>query len=92
VRTIVVLAVALGIFRLDLSHANAGGAAAVLAPMTCTLDGVRASLIDGRGVAEVAPDLLALAATGPVLVPAGLAAFRWAERRAKRLGLLKRSG
>jgi hypothetical protein len=29
---------------------------------------------------------------GIVLVPFGLAVFAWAERRAKHLGLLKRSG
>jgi ABC-2 type transport system permease protein len=61
-------------------------------PMTYTLDGIRASLIDGRGLGAVAPDLLVLLAMGVVLVPLGLLAFAWAERRAKRLGLLKRSG
>jgi ABC-2 type transport system permease protein len=61
-------------------------------PMTYTLDAIRATLIDGRGVAAIAPDLLALALMGVVLLPAGLLAFGLAERRAKRLGLLKRSG
>jgi hypothetical protein len=29
---------------------------------------------------------------GAVLIPVGFAVFGWAERRAKKLGLLKRSG
>jgi ABC-2 type transport system permease protein len=61
-------------------------------PLTYTLDGIRATLIGGRDAAGVAPDLWALAAMGVLLVPLGLLAFGWAERRAKRLGLLKRSG
>ena len=61
-------------------------------PLTYTLDGMRAGLIHGRALAEVASDLLTLLLMGLVLVPLGLAAFGWAERRAKRLGLLKRSG
>src|SRR5215471_10369800 len=61
-------------------------------PLTYTLDGMRAALIGGRGLAAVAPDLLPLLVMGLLLLPAGLAAFGWAERRAKRLGLLKRSG
>jgi ABC-2 type transport system permease protein len=61
-------------------------------PMTYTLDGIRATLIDGRGLGAVAPDLAALVAMGAVLLPLGLLVFGWAERRAKRLGLLKRSG
>jgi ABC-2 type transport system permease protein len=61
-------------------------------PLTYTLDGIRATLLGGRSVAAVAPDLAALTAMGVFLVPAGLVAFGWAERRAKRLGLLKRSG
>ena len=67
-------------------------AVARVSPMTYTLDAIRATLIDGRGVQAVAPDLLALVAMGVVLLPLGLLAFGWAERRAKRLGLLKRSG
>jgi len=63
-----------------------------VSPLTYTLDGIRASLIQGRGLASIAGDLVALAVMGAALVPLGLAAFAWAERRAKRLGLLKRSG
>jgi ABC-2 type transport system permease protein len=61
-------------------------------PMTYTLDGIRAALIEGRGLGAVASDLVALVVMGVVLVPLGLTLFGWAERRAKRLGLLKRSG
>lgn len=61
-------------------------------PLTYTLDGVRAGLIGGRGLAEVASALAPLLLMGMVLIPLGLAVFGWAERRAKRLGLLKRSG
>ena len=67
-------------------------ALALVSPLTYTLDGIRGALIGGRGLASVATDLAALAAMGAVLIPLGLAAFAWAERRAKRLGLLKRSG
>jgi ABC-2 type transport system permease protein len=63
-----------------------------VSPLTYALDGVRATLLDGRGLAAVAGDLVAMAVLGVVLVPLGLAMFAWAERRAKRLGLLKRSG
>lgn len=61
-------------------------------PLTYTLDGIRATLLGGQGLAGVAFDLAVLAVMGAILVPLGLAAFGWAERRAKRLGLLKRSG
>ncbi len=61
-------------------------------PLTYTLDGIRAAVIGGRGVEDLAADLVPLALMGLALIPLGLAAFGWAERRAKRLGLLKRSG
>jgi len=38
------------------------------------------------------PTIGLLLLMGLILVPAGLAVFGWAERRAKHLGLLKRSG
>jgi ABC-2 type transport system permease protein len=61
-------------------------------PLTYTLDAMRASLIHGAGVGALAPDLAVLLGMGAVLLPMGLLAFAWAERRAKRLGLLKRNG
>jgi ABC-2 type transport system permease protein len=63
-----------------------------LSPLTYTLAAVRESLLAGRGLADEARVVVVLLLMGSVLVPAGLLAFAWAERRAKRLGLLKRSG
>ena len=63
-----------------------------ISPLTYALDGIRSSLIEGRGLAAQAPNLLVLTLMGAVLLPAGMLAFGWVERRAKRLGLLKRSG
>jgi ABC-2 type transport system permease protein len=65
---------------------------ALVSPLTYTLHGIRATLIGGSGLAGVAGDLAALAVMGVLLLPLGVAAFAWAERRAKRLGLLKRVG
>jgi ABC-2 type transport system permease protein len=63
-----------------------------VSPMTYMLDGMRESLLRGRRVTQLAPDLALMIGMGLLLVPAGLLVFGWAERRAKRLGLLKRSG
>jgi ABC-2 type transport system permease protein len=63
-----------------------------VSPLTYTLDGIRASLVGGVGLGQLLPDLLWLFSMGCVLLPASLAVFGWAERRAKRLGLLKRTG
>ena len=41
---------------------------------------------------QLVPELALMLGMGLLLVPAGLLIFGWAERRAKRLGLLKRSG
>jgi ABC-2 type transport system permease protein len=61
-------------------------------PLTYALDGMRRSLLDGAGAREELPTVGILLAMGAVLIPAGILVFSWAERRAKRLGLLKRSG
>jgi ABC-2 type transport system permease protein len=61
-------------------------------PLTYALAGMRHSLLDGASVADQLPTVAVLVAMGAVLVPVGIAVFSWAERRAKRLGLLKRSG
>ena len=63
-----------------------------VSPLTYTLDGIRQAVLQGRGPLELAPTLASLLAMGIVLIPAGLWCFSKAERRAKRLGLLKRSG
>jgi ABC-2 type transport system permease protein len=61
-------------------------------PMTYTLHGMRAALLDGAGLRELWRDLLPLALTAVVLVPLGLRVFAWAEAYCKRHGKLKRSG
>ena len=63
-----------------------------LSPLTYTLDGIRQAVLQGKGPLELAPVLATLLAMGVILIPAGLWCFNRAERRAKRLGLLKRSG
>jgi len=150
-RTAVILVVMMLAFRLDLSHADFGGALVVLtaatvpvmglgiltsilpllspekgeqmafavngilllvsgvyypvsvlpgwlqfigdaSPLTYTLSGIRAALLEHRSPGALLPTVGLLLAMGVVLVFAGFSAFSWAERRAKRLGLLKRSG
>lgn len=61
-------------------------------PLTYTLSGIRSALLDHAGIAGVAGTIGLLLAMGAVLIAAGLFAFARAEQRAKRLGLLKRSG
>jgi ABC-2 type transport system permease protein len=64
----------------------------VVSPLTYTLDGVRQALLHGLSFAQALPDIGILTVMGIVLVPASVWCFGRAERRAKRLGLLKRSG
>jgi ABC-2 type transport system permease protein len=66
--------------------------AGAASPLTYALAGMRRSLLEGAGVGEQLPTAAILLAMGAVLIPAGILVFAWAERRAKRLGLLKRSG
>src|SRR5437879_3896947 len=61
-------------------------------PATYLLRGIRAAMMDGRGVWHQAGDLLILGAFGCALVPVSLAAFAAAERWAKKTGRLKRQG
>jgi ABC-2 type transport system permease protein len=61
-------------------------------PLTYALAGMRRSLLEGAGVGDQLPTVGLLLAMGAALIPAGVIVFAWAERRAKRLGLLKRSG
>jgi ABC-2 type transport system permease protein len=67
-------------------------AAGVLSPLTYTLAGVRDALLRDQSLAGSLPTIGALLLMGVILVPASLWCFSLAERRAKRLGLLKRSG
>jgi ABC-2 type transport system permease protein len=66
--------------------------AGIISPLTYTLDGVRQALLQGRPMAQALPDVFILVILGVVLVPASVFCFARAEVRAKRLGLLKRSG
>ncbi len=63
-----------------------------LSPLTYTLSGIRDALLQGKHLWELLPTIGLLALMGAILVPAGLWVFTRAEARAKRLGLLKRSG
>ncbi|HEX9035473.1 MAG TPA: ABC transporter permease [Ktedonobacterales bacterium] len=67
-------------------------AVAVISPVTYMLDGLRASIQQGRGVTTMWGDIWPLALAGVVLVPLGLVIFEQAERYAKRTGALKRNG
>jgi ABC-2 type transport system permease protein len=67
-------------------------ALATISPATYALDGTRAAILDGAGIADLGGELLALVVIGAVAVPAGLALFGAGERYAKRHGKLKRSG
>ena len=64
----------------------------ILSPLTYTLNGVRESLLNGLSLAGALPDIGILLLMGVILVPASVWCFNRAEVRAKRLGLLKRSG
>ena len=66
--------------------------AGLLSPLTYALAGIRSSLLDASSLREQLPTIGILLAMGVVLIPASVACFSWAEKRAKRLGLLKRSG
>ena len=63
-----------------------------LSPLTYALEGMRRSLLDGAGVRELLPTMAVLVGMGGLLIPVSVLVFTWAENRAKRLGLLKRSG
>jgi ABC-2 type transport system permease protein len=66
--------------------------AGVVSPLTYTLAGVRDALLHGQRVGAALPTIGILLVMGMALIPASIWAFSLAEKRAKRLGLLKRSG
>jgi ABC-2 type transport system permease protein len=66
--------------------------AGAASPLTYALSGIRQSLLDGVGIREQLPTIGILLGMGVVLIPVSILVFAWAENRAKRLGLLKRSG
>ncbi|MEO8898378.1 MAG: ABC transporter permease [Candidatus Dormibacter sp.] len=61
-------------------------------PLTYTLEGTRDALINNSSVAATLPTVGVLLAMGALLVASGVVVFGAAEKRAKRLGLLKRNG
>src|SRR5947207_4463486 len=63
-----------------------------ISPATYILEGIRAALVDGKSLKDLAGTLLTLAAFGAVLVPGGIAVFAVGERWAKKTGRLKRQG
>ena len=67
-------------------------AIATVSPVTYALQGSRAALQEGAGVAELWGSIWPLLIMGVVFVPLGLYVFHLGERYAKRTGKLKRSG
>jgi ABC-2 type transport system permease protein len=67
-------------------------AIATVSPVTYALEGSRAALQDGAGIAELWESIRVLIVMGVVFVPLGLFVFHLGERYAKKTGKLKRSG
>jgi len=63
-----------------------------VSPATYVLEGMRATVLDGRSTAELGQYLLPMGVIGLLTIPLGLAIFTAVERYAKRTGRLKRSG
>lgn len=59
-----------------------------LLPITYALEGMRKALLQGAGLADLLPEILALSVFAVILVPGSLLAFRFAVRRAKTDGSL----
>jgi ABC-2 type transport system permease protein len=59
-----------------------------LNPVTYALDAMRAALLDGATVPQIAPKLFVLLVFGVVLLPASVLGFSWALRRTKITGTL----
>lgn len=66
--------------------------AGAASPLTYALSGIRRSLLDGARLTDQLPTIGILLGMGVVMIPLSILVFGWAENRAKRLGLLKRSG
>ena len=67
-------------------------AIAVFSPVTYALQGTRAALLEGAGIAALWEFVAPLIVMGFVFVPLGIFVFHLGERYAKRTGKLKRSG
>ena len=63
-----------------------------ISPLTYTLDAIRRALLENASFGAILPAIGLLVLMGAILISTGLVTFAWAERRAKRLGLLKRNG
>ena len=63
-----------------------------VSPATYVLEGMRASVLDGSGLAELWPFIWPLLIAGLIAIPVGLKIFGVGERYAKRTGKLKRNG
>lgn len=63
-----------------------------ISPATYTLSGMRKALLKNEGIYGLIPELAILFLMGVVAIPLGLLVFSWAEKRAKRAGMLSRSG
>ncbi|HEV2388549.1 MAG TPA: ABC transporter permease [Candidatus Acidoferrales bacterium] len=57
-------------------------------PLTYSLEGMRAALLDGASLARLGPQVAALAIFAAVLLPVSFAVFAWALRRTKVTGTL----
>src|SRR5258707_3760971 len=66
--------------------------AGAASPLTYALSCIRCSLLNGLGLRDQLPTICILLGIGLVMIPLSILVFSWAENRAKRLGLLKRSG
>jgi len=63
-----------------------------VSPATYVLEGMRATVLDGRATSELGQYLLPMGVIGLLTIPLGMAIFTAVERYAKRTGRLKRSG
>jgi ABC-2 type transport system permease protein len=63
-----------------------------ISPATYALEGIRAAILDGAGLASLWDDIWPLLVIGTACIPLGLWVFSCGERYAKRNGKLKRSG
>ncbi|HVB63940.1 MAG TPA: ABC transporter permease [Nitrolancea sp.] len=67
-------------------------AAARISPATYVLEGMRATILDGKSTGQLWHYLIPMAIIGALTIPLGMAVFNTVERYAKRTGRLKRSG
>ncbi len=63
-----------------------------ISPATYTLKSIRAAMLENASIQSQADNLILLLVIGIVLIPVGFYIFHLAERYAKRVGRLKRSG